>query len=104
MKCFRFMTHVVSSTLQATSIKEDGKREIGGLIYPNPSENKITIDLKSNFDCMLSIIDSQGLLVATFELQPALNEFSVEAFPAGLYFFKITSQSGNSYITKIFKQ
>ncbi|PBQ34278.1 hypothetical protein CNR22_21715 [Sphingobacteriaceae bacterium] len=104
MKCFRFMTHVVSSTLQATAINEDTKHEFGGLIYPNPSENKMTIDLKSNFDCTLTIVDSRGILVETLKLHPAINEFSVETLPAGLYFFKITGQSGDSVITKIVKQ
>ncbi|WP_178988750.1 endonuclease [Winogradskyella schleiferi] len=66
-------------------------------LYPNPVNNNLTLDLKSNVDTSIEIYDILGkrVLKNTINKTSALN---LQALKSGIYIVKITQ--GNSTITK----
>lgn len=104
MKCFRFMTNVVTPTLQTTGFSQESSRDFGGQIYPNPAGEKITISLKSTFNCVLQVWDSKGEVILTSVLNPFMNEISINDLIPGLYLFKITSPAGDNIFIRIVKE
>ncbi len=65
--------------------------------YPNPFFNKIFIE--NNNTQNIQIIDFKGTVVIDCNINPGLNELSVEYLPLGIYFLKI-----NNDFIKIMKQ
>ena len=66
-------------------------------LHPNPVNNNLTVDLKSNIDTDIEIFDILGKQV----IKKAINKTStlnLQALKTGIYIIKITQ--GNSTITK----
>lgn len=76
-----------SSTAAVTDIELSDRIKI----YPNP----VTNSFKINADCnQLSLFDTTGKLVKSFNASSANYEFSVEGLKSGLYFIKIVTETG----------
>lgn len=66
-----------------------------GILYPNPTSNSFTIDLKTNtksdlVDVEVFTLLGKSLLKKTFESVSKI-EYSLEDFPIGMYLVKITN-------------
>ncbi len=60
-------------------------------IYPNPSSDKVHVQLSGSEPLKVRIINSQGLLVYEgVALDPRVFEFSVSDWPAGFYVLQLT--------------
>jgi len=63
-------------------------------IYPNPTNNKITIDGVTSQNTTLSIKNIVGELVFQTQLNNAKNEIDISNFSKGIYIVKIESSQG----------
>ncbi|MBE9576153.1 BspA family leucine-rich repeat surface protein [Flavobacterium proteolyticum] len=63
------------------------------LIYPNPSQNYLTIEIEKLNNAMLHIIDINGRLIQQQKLQKT-NIINTEVLQKGVYLFKITTTEG----------
>ena len=66
-------------------------------LYPNPIENNLTIELKSNVDTNIEIYDILGKRVFNQQIKETSN-LNLQNLKSGIYIVKITQ--GNSTITK----
>lgn len=86
---------------KTTGITElDKNIQIG--IYPNPTTDYLTIDIKDNniYQCSLSDITGNIVLQKTIQNQANL---SLEQLPKGLYYITLSNANGNKWIRKISK-
>lgn len=75
-------------------------------VYPNPSNNEITISIKQIKDdknTLLSIFDMQGSLVLKQTLQKGKTEIEISRFSKGIYLLRLTN-GGNENTTRIVKE
>lgn len=70
-------------------------------VFPNPSNDKITIENKSSEIYQLELIDIRGNLIATLRLENK-QEIDVSVMPSGIYIIRI-SNGHQSYTTRIIK-
>jgi len=64
-------------------------------IYPNPANEKITIENSSqNNNATISIFNNEGQLVLQQTTHQAKTEIAVSTFANGLYFVKVNNESG----------
>ena len=68
--------------------------------FPNPSTGKFEMNasIKSG---KLSVFNTIGECIFTFELMEGKNNFDFEQFPKGIYFVKVVDETGNSGTTKL---
>ncbi len=75
------------------------KKQTSGFVkvYPNPAKNSISFSFEEkNDDYQLRIINSQGKLMVTKELQGATeNVMDVSSLNSGLYFYQILPKTSN---------
>jgi len=69
-------------------------------IYPNPSQNNITIKMENNTLCTISIIDVLGKEIKHLQTTEILSEINVSELTDGVYFV-IMNQNGHSFVQKI---
>ena len=73
-------------------------------IYPNPTNNIITINIDDNTEnVQLEIIDVLGKTVFQTNLKETKTSFNLNQYPNGVYIFKVSSNN-ISYTEKIIKQ
>ncbi|MBB6612278.1 T9SS type A sorting domain-containing protein [Pontibacter sp. Tf4] len=72
------------------------------LIYPNPAQNKFTVQAET--PALLSIYSLQGQLVLEQRLQPGLTEVERPNATAGLYFYTLTTKDGQKKTGKLVLQ
>ncbi|WP_394759188.1 T9SS type A sorting domain-containing protein [Flavobacterium sp.] len=63
-------------------------------VYPNPTQNIVTISYKSLSSTNLEIIDPVGRLVRTIKLNENTTKIDISNFSNGTYIFKIISEEG----------
>jgi hypothetical protein len=71
------------------------------LIYPNPSENKINLDLPHHFTAgQYEIIDARGLRVGFIPLLPGKNSLNVSDLNAGMYLLNLGTLGAKHFVLK----
>ena len=91
---------IALSSGNSTGLKNINHSEIPILqIYPNPTDNFITLDLKDETIQTIKLYNISGKLLKTV----TQNRFSIYDLPAGTYFV-VTQTSKNRYINKIVKK
>ncbi len=89
-----------SFMFSALSIEEINDLNFNLSVYPNPTQEILHVELnqKSNY----SIIDMFGKVIKTGKVQEGQNELDLKNFQAGIYFLKLSNDSG-SVIKKVMK-
>lgn len=72
-------------------------------IYPNPTQNEVTIEINNLNEAKLEVFDINGRLLQKQTLNTAQNKVNVNDLPAGMYLFKVTSVEGTA-TQKVVKQ
>ncbi|MCB0447258.1 MAG: M28 family peptidase [Gelidibacter sp.] len=73
------------------------------ILYPNPVENELKIELKVGGEVTMSLFNISGKLIVTHTLQQRKNSINLKDVPSGVYFVNIrTSQKTGTY--KIVKE
>lgn len=76
------------------------------LIYPNPAENNMTIDLssfhKSNFPSEISIFNIEGKCVYNCQIISSKSNLNIANLSTGLYLINVRNKSSNNFM-KFFK-
>lgn len=86
---------------EPVGIEETEKQNVN--IYPNPTDNIVTIDIGLNKNIRLEIIDLLGKKVYNSNLNKVKTSINLENYPDGIYIFKLNN-STTSYTEKIIKQ
>jgi len=73
------------------------------LIYPNPANNKITIEHTTKTENEFNIIDPKGTVVISKKSNDNLVSFDLTNIANGTYFIEIKNENGSSY-NKFIKQ
>ena len=73
------------------------------LIFPNPTNSKLTIVLKENANYQISITDSWGKLIKADGFKGSSYEINCNEMSTGLYFIKVYNDKLN-YNSKFIKQ
>ncbi len=63
-------------------------------IFPNPTQNKVTVQLNNVGNASLEVFDVNGKVLLSQNLINASNTININELPLGLYFFKISSDEG----------
>ena len=67
-------------------------------IYPNPSENKVSISFSStNSSREIKLTDIKGNILYEFSCFDQKLELSLEKFNSGIYFVEVKDDNGISY-------
>lgn len=89
-----------------TGIADATEKTIKATIYPNPTNNYITIELNQNFDLSNShimIVNSLGEVLVNQQATDYTNKINLSNFAQGVYYVRITSNE-NNYTQLIVKQ
>lgn len=73
-------------------------------IYPNPANNKVTINVSNDIMERITISDIKGSVLFSETVQTSQKEISIEDFASGIYFLNIKTQSGNVIVKKLIVQ
>ncbi len=86
-------TSSIDPCLIITEINEEHK-ENNLLIYPNPAEDNLTVEIASSMDAIISIYNIQGQLIMNHNLKFEKTKIDISNFSKGMYFLKINSKNG----------
>lgn len=88
-----------------TGINQNNFDEIGLKLYPNPVKEKLKIEfsVKETKETKLSITNSLGQLIYTYEVNYQSEEIDISSFKSGLYFLRVQNNS-NQKVFKIIKE
>ena len=84
-----------------TTTRENTAQEY--LIFPNPTNGKFWINLDGALGRSISILNTSGQEVISFETNKSRLEVDLSNEPAGIYFVQINDLSGHASILKIVK-
>jgi hypothetical protein len=75
-------------------------------LFPNPAKDKVTLYLMgSNEKRFLQVYDARGKKIYDQEIKEMFTTLSMQKVPAGLYFFRVTSEKGQVlYNEKLIRQ
>ncbi len=92
-----------NETCDALSVNENNIQDIS--IAPNPAENSLKIEASTPID-QITIYNELGQLVLSKTLNAAIAKttLDISAWRQGLYFVRITDESGNSTVKKVIKE
>lgn len=95
------ITHVDSCSKPRYKRKIIAEEDFDFKYYPNPTKDKITIEFMANKNSYhsLSITNSLGQFIYSFDRLDSKTEIDLSIFSSGVYHFKITGDSGQ----KVFK-
>ena len=83
-------------------IKEFAKNLLVTNVFPNPSDNEITVEFKNqNSIHYIELLDLTGKQLFNTSTNDASIKIKKNSFNAGMYFLKITDTVGNSYVQKV---
>ena len=70
-------------------------------IHPNPTNGKITIESRENFDPQLVILDPQGRMITSIQLDPTSRELMLpDRMTNGIYFLRGSLRSGRPFLIR----
>ncbi len=73
-------------------------------IYPNPTTDKIYIDLNDNIHCTFELFDAQGKFMLQKELNQKQNSVNMQEFNKGMYFYRVKTDEKQVKTGKIFRE
>jgi para-nitrobenzyl esterase len=83
-------------------VNELVKEEIISSLYPNPSDNEITIDfVNSNTMHLVELLDITGKIILSDNTEQSSYSIKKNNIANGMYFLKITNENGASVTQKI---
>jgi len=101
------LTHGFQQKLLVTSIEEDINVLVEIKVFPNPATEAVNIQFDSAVDeeIKLDILDSQGKLIKTDLIGPALTEkqINMQDIPAGIYYLRLSNGKHNISVYKVVK-
>ena len=71
----------------------DNKKNREFLIYPNPSESMVEIDLVENDNAKLTIYDYSGIQIGSKRLSDTKTQLDLSAHKKGIYLFSIQTEN-----------
>ena len=106
----RFDTPSYNATAISFIVKINAKGNVNGilnsdlfdqdfLVYPNPANDKIIIDLLKSQKATVEIINLTGQIISTQNINNKENTIRIDELSNGIYFLKITSEN-NFYSTR----
>lgn len=100
--------HIINPDIHGTRTKEEKKNESKNqlIVYPNPTNSKITIDTKQFSDFTLRVFDLNGRLLELESIHGKKDtvELSLQQYSSGLYFLSILNNTGERFYGKVFKK
>jgi hypothetical protein len=80
---------------------DDSPPEKTPLVYPNPFTDELTVDIAPFESARIEVYTSGGALILSAESRQSLNRFNPGDWPAGIYFIRVITETGQSdYVTK----
>ncbi len=64
-------------------------------VYPNPCHSEITFSSSSMNPMQITIFDITGRRLSTLEVNNGMGVLSTSAYPAGMYFYRVSDTSGS---------
>ena len=92
------VTGTTCATLSNNSFSINSKLKI----YPNPTQNDVTIQFDALTNPKLQVLDINGRILMNQELNNTSNTINTSNLPTGLYLFKVSSNEGSS-VSKVIK-
>jgi hypothetical protein len=84
-----------------TGIDQTYQPEKELLVYPNPANDRITVKLPWEGECIINIFNAQGQLVLTRVSSQQTVELALPRFDAGLYFVSVTCEKRGRLATTL---
>lgn len=72
-------------------------------IYPNPTEQEVTIEIPHNTGTFIQLIDDAGKVLKLINSEEHYIKLDLGPFPAGAYMLRLTDRGGNSKSYKLNK-
>ncbi|MCS6906081.1 MAG: T9SS type A sorting domain-containing protein [Bacteroidia bacterium] len=90
---------------QSANIEETIESSSAPLIYPNPTDDFLILDLRNYaFEVELQILDVHGKTIYQQYHLPALQSLEIKNFPQGLYYLRLHKKNKTLYSTKLLVQ
>lgn len=71
-------------------------------MYPNPTNNFVTVEVNNLTNATLEVVDVTGKILMTQSLDENSNKVDLQKLPFGMYFFKVNTTQGNT-VSKVIK-
>ncbi len=81
-----------------TGVNEIANLRLDGILFPNPSQNEISVKINSIFN-KIEILDFRGSLI----LEAKEKTIDISNLPNGIYFAKIITENGGLFTSKFIK-
>ena len=65
-------------------------------MYPNPTNNIVTVDVNNLTNAKLQVLDITGKILRNQVLNTSSNTVDVQQLPSGMYLFKFSSNEGTA--------
>ncbi len=72
-------------------------------IYPNPADKAFTILIRNKQIKELRLMDAYGRLILSTDVKSPLQKLDIQAYPVGVYFIRLRSETGRVYHFKVMK-
>jgi hypothetical protein len=72
-------------------------------LYPNPAQNKFSIESDLSLD-IIKIYNQLGQLVEKFDVKDTQSSYDISTLSTGLYFIELSSVDGKKTVKKLVKQ
>ena len=82
----------------STGVNEIANLRLDGILFPNPSQNEISVKINSIFN-KIEILDFRGSLI----LEAKEKTIDISNLPNGIYFAKIITENGGLFTSKFIK-
>ncbi len=86
-----------------TSITTQNLFDLNVIVYPNPTSDQITIQLSTNNNYKILILNALGQVIYTKDAE-INNSLDLINFDSGLYFLKVIDKNLTLYTTRIIKK
>lgn len=103
---FDFNDPIITNTTKNTIISPQSVQtltngSIEALIFPNPANNTINVEVKDKGEFNAALYDMMGRIVSTVKVNNGKAAISVSNVPSGMYFVRISGNSKQELSTKI---
>ena len=69
-------------------------------VYPNPASSTVFVEISSNENAQISIIDLTGRCVKEVVISNTVSSINIEDVESGVYFISV-KQNDNNYVGKL---
>jgi len=90
----------IYSNIQSANCSKGG---VGITIGPNPTTDIFTVRNMENGKNQIAVYASNGQLVRTKETKQNTDNVDISSMAPGIYMVKITSEAGNTFVSKLIK-